>query len=116
MTQTVWPQQLAAVVKADLNRWAEKAKGDASEALYRAGLSLEKHAKRLCPVDTGTLRASLHTVRIDAETVEVRDGVKYGKFLEFGTVNMNAQPYMRPAIYASENERLRIMAEAFDGP
>lgn len=115
MTQTVWPQQLAATVKADLDRYARGTKKRASDALYRAGLSLEEHAKRLCPVDTGTLRASLHTVRIDAETVEVRDGVKYGKFVEYGTVKMQAQPFLRPAIYASEVDRAKIMGEALDG-
>jgi len=115
MTKTVWPQQLAGTVKVDMEQWWEGSKKEVGRALYASGLSLEAHAKRLCPVRTGTLRASLHTVQLRWDLVEVRDGVIYGKWVEYGTSKMAAQPYMRPAIYSSAPERRAILAEALDG-
>jgi hypothetical protein len=115
MTKTVRPQQLAATVKADVNRWWTGKRPELARALYASGLSLEAHAKRKCPVRTGTLRASLHTVSIAWNIVEVRDGVAYGVWVEFGTSRMEAQPYMRPAVYSSEPERMDLMAEALNG-
>lgn len=70
----------------------------AREALLELMLSIEGHAKRLAPVDTGRLRASITTEpKRPADRIMVRDGVKYGIHQEFGTVNMAASPFLRPA-------------------
>lgn len=51
-------------------------------------------------IDTGALRASIHTERVNNSTFLVSDGVKYGAALEFGYPrrNLAARPFMRPAI------------------
>jgi len=110
--KSVEPNQLAATIHADIDDWASAILGRKTEILYKMGVALERHAKRLAPVDTGTLRASIHTVKIDNYTVEVRDGVHYGVYQEYGTSKMAAQPFMRPAIYSSENDRRAVMLEA----
>jgi hypothetical protein len=50
--------------------------------------------KRLAPVDTGQLRDSVVPT---PEGIEVR--APYAALVEFGTRHMEAQPYIRPAVY-----------------
>lgn len=70
----------------------------ARKALLELMLAIEGHAERLAPVKTGRLRDSIITEpRKPANIIIVRDGVKYGIHQELGTVNMAAQPFMRPA-------------------
>lgn len=61
-------------------------------------------AKRRCPVRTGRLRSSLQ-LEVGKSTpykadVRVRPGKDeyYGTFVELGTKNQAAQPFMRPAV------------------
>ena len=66
--------------------------------LLETMLALEGHAKRLAPVDTGRLRASIHTFPTKpSNVITVSDGVSYGAFQEYGTSKMKAQPFIRPA-------------------
>lgn len=65
---------------------------DATKALQRAGLEIETKAKKLCPVDTGTLRRSI-THEVANNELVVGTNVEYAPYLEFGT-----------GIYASEGD------------
>lgn len=70
-------------------------------------------AKALAPVDTGYLRDS-----IDYEFVE--DGVLffassgYSLFVEYGTVNQSAQPFMGPALEENRNHLKQLIEKAFN--
>lgn len=60
-------------------------------------------AKALCPVDTGTLRASLHIEQTGEFEYAVRDGVPYGIFVEKGHRGptgqfVEPQPFLGPAV------------------
>jgi HK97 gp10 family phage protein len=58
----------------------------------------EAVAKILCPVDTGLLRRSIHTViEHGGLRAVVGPSAFYSVFVEFGTRYMAARPYMRPA-------------------
>jgi HK97 gp10 family phage protein len=70
----------------------------AATIVAKAALDIQEGAQRRAPVDTGTLRASIQAKRISATHWEVWVGVDYGIYLEYGTVNMPAQPYLRPAV------------------
>lgn len=49
--------------------------------------------------DTGALANSIHVSNPGiAMTRDVGDGVEYGIHLEYGTVNMAARPWLRPAV------------------
>lgn len=83
-------------------------------------LRVVREAKRRAPVDTGRLRASitaasgsgqiLQPAGSEAESgdevsqpedkyaVRVGTNVNYASFLEFGTVDMDPRPFLRPAI------------------
>lgn len=67
-----------------------------ARALEKIGLVAEGYAKRLCPVDTGRLRNSItHTT--DDEAAYIGTNVEYAVYVEMGTVNTPAQPYLKPA-------------------
>lgn len=65
---------------------------------YIGALQLDD-AKRLVPVRTGRLKASLDA-EVDTHVLRVgsRD-VDYSVHVELGTSRMTAQPYLRPALY-----------------
>lgn len=76
-----------------------------ARALEKIGLVAEGYAKRLCPVDTGRLRNSItHTT--DDEAAYIGTNVEYAVYVEMGTVNTPAQPYLKPAA-ADHMERYR---------
>ena len=84
----------------DFNKAAKSQEviGNMKKALLEVMYSVERHAKRLAPVKTGLLRASIHTdPKLPSKTITVSDGVSYGAFNEWGTSKMRAQPFMRPA-------------------
>lgn len=78
-----------------------KIKIDTEADLQRLGLRIQNEARRLCPVDTGRLRASIIAVDgRDAAGIFVKVGtnVSYAPFVEYGTSRSPAQPFLRPAV------------------
>lgn len=67
-----------------------------ARALEKVGLTAEGYAKMKCPVDTGRLRNSI-THEVNNETVYIGTNVEYAAYVEMGTVNTRAQPFLRPA-------------------
>ena len=66
-------------------------------ALEKVGLMAERNAKIACPVDTGRLRNSI-THTHDKNTAYIGTDVEYAPYVEMGTTNTKAQPYLKPAI------------------
>jgi HK97 gp10 family phage protein len=74
--------------------------GPTAKLLKRVGTKCVSGAKRLAPVDTGRLRASIsEELRHDGEgLVEVvGTDVDYAPYVELGTVHQHAQPFLLPA-------------------
>jgi len=61
-----------------------------------------RDAKRNAPVDTGRLRAGIHSeeAKVEYDSVEgkIVSDAPYSSFVEYGTARMAAQPFLRPAI------------------
>lgn len=78
---------------------------EAGKAVWEASLFIEERAKEVCPVDTGNLRRSIATtmpsVVGDRVSGSVGTNVSYAPFVEFGTRNMRAQPFLGPALEAA---------------
>jgi len=72
-------------------------KEEIQEKLLQIGLEIEGAAKRKCPVDTGRLRASINTKQQKGNTIQVGTNVEYAPYVEYGTEDMKAQPFLRPA-------------------
>lgn len=83
---------------AALSRYEVITRAGIAEAQASAANDTATLAKRLCPVDTGRLRSSIRP-RIDKANLdaEVYTDVYYAEYVEFGTVNMEAEPFLRPA-------------------
>ena len=91
---------LSLSMKVDFNKQkvAQDLGSELKKVLLEIMLAVERHSKRLAPVKTGRLRASIHTEPTrPANRIVVSDGVEYGAFQEFGTSKMKAKPFMRPA-------------------
>ncbi len=111
-----------------------------SIALEASGLIVEGQAKALCPVDSGRLRNSI-SYSIDGkveglnkagkrkkgkqeassddgvkpnpakDTVVIGTNVEYGPHVELGTVKMEAQPYLNPALDRNKKNIAKIFAQ-----
>lgn len=103
---------------AKLSRLAAKADdGQLRAALLAGAKPIENAAVAKAPVDTGTLRRSIHseTGGIDGGVVvRVGTNVEYAIHQEFGTSRMRAQPYLRPAFDANKGNALREIKRALE--
>lgn len=78
--------------------------GPIAKDLERRAIRVESAAKRLCPVDTGRLRASItHALDRDGDGLYaiVGSDVEYAPHVELGTSRATAQPFLRPALQAA---------------
>jgi HK97 gp10 family phage protein len=78
--------------------------GPVGKDLARRAVRVETAAKRLAPVDTGRLRSSItRELSRDGQglVAVIGTNVHYAPHVEFGTVRMRAQPYLRPALDAA---------------
>ena len=73
--------------------------------LKAAGEVLLHQAGLLTPVDTGALKTSLK-VTLKPNQVILSADTDYANAVEYGTSNMDAQPFMRPALY---NNKKRLL-------
>lgn len=111
-----------------------------AQALEKIGLVAEGYAKRLCTVDTGRLRNSItHATTAypgagtyqdnkgntfndatangtpEKDTVYIGTNVDYAVYVEMGTVNTPAQPYLKPAAADHMDEYRRVFIDALQG-
>jgi HK97 gp10 family phage protein len=86
---------------------ARKAPIAAGRALVQTGKDIASLASQLAPVDTGALRDSYRSEQVSETTVLVGTDLKYAPFVEYGTVNQEAQPHLTPAFHQSRVTFLR---------
>lgn len=81
----------------------------------KTALDLAAHAQSRAPVDTGNLKSSIQARQVggNAESGSIHwrvtVGAEYGMYVEWGTVNMAAQPFMQPAIQVVTPAFLKAM-------
>lgn len=76
----------------------EKVRRGLKKSLEMVMHIIETESVRLCPVDTGRLRNSIHLDKVNDYKYILADGVEYGILQEFGTIKMRPQPFFRPAL------------------
>jgi len=92
-----------------LSSLSAQVKPQLQKGLMKTGLQIVRQAKKLCPVDTGYLRSAISANKIEGGGVMVTAGgggsvkgvtkdVEYAVYVEYGTRNMAAEPFFRPAI------------------
>jgi HK97 gp10 family phage protein len=82
----------------------------------RAGIRIaEDRAKdRYVPVDVGNLKNSIHVGAVTEDRAELLATADYAAYVEFGTRNMAAQPYMRPSVQNHIGEIEAVMTAVID--
>ena len=75
-------------------------------------LLVEAEAKKLCPVDTGKLRASITPVIESWAAGYVGTNTHYAPYVEYGTEKMPAQPFLEPAFLEGQRQASKIFGEA----
>lgn len=78
--------------------WERHIDGDVTDLLEQLGSEIEADARAVCPVDTGRLRDSLEH-EVNGDTLRVGTNVEYAVYVEEGTRYMEAEPYLRPALF-----------------
>lgn len=89
-----------------INRLPKEIRQDLRSEMEWAGDALLQQAQDFAPVESGTLRDALSvrrsSDRLTAEVGVIRKRAKrkafYAAFVEFGTVNAPAQPFLGPAM------------------
>lgn len=81
----------------------------ADEEIERGLIKAEVEARRIVPVRTGFLRSTIGHRRLAVAAFVFEATAYYAVYVEYGTVKMRAQPYMRPALWRVLPEiRMRI--------
>ena len=81
--------------------------------LESVGKRAQGYAQDIVPVKTGNLQASIrYNVDEDGYTVYIGTNVSYAAYVEFGTIKMDAQPYLRPAAQNHGSEYRAILENA----
>ena len=75
-------------------------------------LLVEAEAKKLCPVDTGKLRASITPVIESWAAGYVGTNTNYAPYVEFGTRKMDAQPFLEPAFLEGKRQASKVFGQA----
>lgn len=89
--------------EAGLRELFDSPSGDVAKELTRRVTRIERTAKRLCPVDTGRLRASIsHALDRDVQGLVgvVGTDVEYAPYVFLGTHKADAQPALQAALAA----------------
>jgi HK97 gp10 family phage protein len=77
------------------------------DRLEVAGERIAARARQLVPVASGKLKDTIRVTRLKGDPKQnirvyagnrIKDGAFYAGFIEYGTVNMKAKPFLRPAL------------------
>ena len=97
----------------DYNKDVMSAYSQARErSLEIIGLTAEKYAKEITPVQTGRLRNSI-THEVDGKEVFIGSNVEYAPHVEYGTIHQKAQPYLIPAATEHSSTYKQIITDEF---
>lgn len=80
----------------------------ATEGLVQALTKVQQDAVNLAPVDTGALSQSSNVSETGENEANLAFEVPYAGYVEFGTIKMSAQPFLRPAIEMNKSEIVKI--------
>jgi HK97 gp10 family phage protein len=97
----------------NLTEIAAKATSETMAVVQRAGADIVKGAMKRSRVETGLMRASWQTHTLGPFEIMVFNPVEYAIYNEYGTVNMSAQPMLRPAVEEVRRKMQEELAAAW---
>lgn len=87
---------------------------NAGRIVQATALSVETDAKSRAPVDTGTLRRSIHTVMVTPVSATVGTDLNYAIFQEYGSQGRAPRPYLTPAAEAARPRFVAAMRKLLE--
>lgn len=87
----------------------EKKKQQIAAVLAKSAFDCQARAQQNAPVDTGFLKNSVHTIKVDETHYIVVVGASYGIFVELGTHKQRAQPFLFPAFVTTSKQARAIL-------
>jgi len=81
------------------------------DALKKAAFIVEGEAKKVTPVDTGRLRASIYTT-VKSMSAIVQPKTNYALYVHQGTRRMTARPFMKEGMERSQSRIERIFGKS----
>jgi HK97 gp10 family phage protein len=88
-------------LESKLSAIADAADGAVSEALFRTAADIVGIAKQLAPIDTGALKQSIGAIPQSSTSVVIGSDKEYAPYVEYGTADSPAQPFLTPAFVQS---------------
>lgn len=95
----------------------EAAKPGIQQVMDTTGYRVSQGAKSRVARRTGLLQSRIgwqSRPRTLAAVVGIEKDAYYWKFVEYGTVHMNAQPFLRPAAQAEESNHQHALIQALE--
>lgn len=100
------------ISKDNTKKFMEIAGQKVHRGLVQATLLVERDAKILCPVKTGTLKRSITHEFLEENFAIVGSNVEYASHVELGTVNWpGGKPFLRPALHKNLEEIKRLLSK-----
>ena len=116
MTQIQWDGSELVGLAADLEGVRGRLSPEVRKVVAGGGERIAQAARSMAPRRSGRLARSIRsdvTSGNDADaSVEVGPTVRYGRFVEHGTVRMDAHPYLGPALEAVSDGVAESVADA----
>jgi HK97 gp10 family phage protein len=99
-----------------LTGFTERMRAKIAEQLVNIGDEMVALSRGVAPVRTGFLRGSIFREVIESElSLTFGATAPYASYVEFGTRRMAAEPYLRPALDASQQRIVdAILADVLD--
>ena len=83
------------------------------QQLERWSMEIREYARSLAPIRTGRLRSSIYA-KTSGWEVQIGAEASYALFVEFGTRQMQAQPFLHPAVEEYMPRLEEMLLEALD--
>lgn len=80
---------------------------DTDQVVKWLAFQVEAGAKMRAPVDTGALRSSLNTARVETGVWRIEDGVEYGIYQEMGFTHHGSGQFIQNAFMVPACEAIR---------
>lgn len=94
-------------MKSNLSAVLARIEAEKRVRLEQSGVAVQNHVMSRTPVDTGRLRASIHS-QVDGDSVRIGTNVNYAVFVELGTRHQSPQPYLVPGLIAAKGDLTAI--------
>ena len=82
------------------------------EALHAGSVLVQGGATLNAPVDTGNLRSSID-YEVGSDDAVIFTPVEYAEPVEYGTSEMAAQPFLRPALDNNKSNIIKVFSQTY---